>query len=295
MLLPALAIVFLVIVFPICMAFYLSFTESTVTGTGIKGDFIGLKNYIELLKDDLFWESLRITLYFTVVSLLVEMVMGTLMALVLNKQFWGVKMLRSLVLLPWAVPTVVNARMWQWIFIGSDYGAFNKLFVKMGLIQNPIVWLSDKVPFEGIPIIGSFFEWIGATRALNMIILGDTWKTVPLVTLLLLAGLQTVPDSYYEAAAIDGAGKWKSFWSITVPMLKPVIVVVLVLRTMELFRVFDIIYIIMGYKINVLSILTFQEGLVYTHLGKGSALSFMIGLIILLISMFYINALKEKT
>lgn len=294
MLLPALILVMIVIVFPIALALFLSFTKSTVTGSGISTDFIGINNYIELFKNELFWESLRRTFYFTAVSLLIEMVLGTLMALVLNQNFKGAKFLRGLVLLPWAVPTVVNARLWQWIFIGNDYGAFNKLFMKLGLISDPVVWLSDDVPFKAIPLIGDFFEWLGASRAINMIILGDTWKTVPLVTLLLLAGLQTIPDSYYEAASIDGASKWKSFWAITLPMLNPVIIVILVLRTMELFRVFDIIYIMMGYQINVLSILTFQEGMVYTHLGKGSALSFIIGLIILLISLVYINALKEK-
>lgn len=294
MLLPAVILVFVTIIFPIVLAFFLSFNKATITGMGISANFTGLSNYTYVFKYPLFWESLRTTSYFTFVSLSIELVLGTLIALLLNKDFIGNKILRAIVLLPWAVPTVVNARMWQWILAGENYGAFNKLFMQMHLIKEPVVWLGFDVPFHNVPLIGNFLEWIGATRALNMIILGDTWKVTPLVALLVLAGLQTIPNALYEAASIDGASKWDQFWNITVPLLRPIWIVILVLRTMELFRVFDIIYIIMGYKIKVLSILTFEEGMVFTHLGKGASLSFIIGGIILLIGLFYIRILREK-
>jgi len=132
-------------------------------------------------------------------------------------------------------------------------------------------------------------RWLGVTSALNMIIVADTWKVTPLVVLLVLAGLQTIPDSLYEAATVDGAGFFRKLRLITLPLLKPVILVILVLRTMELFRVFDIIYIIMQYSIRVVGILTYEIGMKFLHFGQGAALSFLIALFILGLAVFYVR------
>jgi ABC-type sugar transport system permease subunit len=218
------------------------------------------------------------------------------MALVLNKSFMGRSFVRSIILLPWALPTVVNARMWEWIYAGSSFGALNGLMKVLRIFPADYdkVWLGFDVPLQNIPLIGNFMEWIGASTALNMIILADTWKVTPLVTLLVLAALQTFPDSLYEAAGIDGASSWSQFWNITLPLLRPVLLVVLVLRTMELFRVFDIIYILMQYSIRVVGVYTFETGMKFLHFGKGSALSFLVGLFILGIALIYVRVLYSE-
>jgi ABC-type sugar transport system permease subunit len=218
------------------------------------------------------------------------------MALVLNQSFRGRSFVRAVILLPWAIPTVVNARMWEWIYAGSSFGALNGLMKVARVFPQGYdqVWLSFDVPFKTVPLLGSFLEWLGVTQALDMIILADTWKVTPLVTLLVLAGLQTIPESLYEAARVDGAGPWRRFVQITLPLLKPVLLVVLVLRTMELFRVFDIIYILMQYSIRTLGVYTYEVGMKFLHFGQGAALSFLVGLFILGLALAYVRILYRE-
>lgn len=297
LLLPSILIILCVVIGPLVFAFYLSFYKAEPIIGGISTKFVGFSNYIHyFLKDPLFWSSVRITTYFTVVSLVLELILGISMALVLNKSFIGRPLVRSIILLPWALPTVVNARMWEWIYAGSSFGALNGLMKVLHIFPADYdkVWLGFDVPLHNIPLIGKFMEWVGASTALNMIIIADTWKVTPLVTLLVLAALQTIPDSYYEAAGIDGASSWSQFWKITLPLLRPVLLVVLVLRTMELFRVFDIIYILMQYSIRVVGIYTFETGMKFLHFGKGSALSFLVGLFILGIALIYVRVLYSE-
>jgi len=297
LLLPSILIILCVIIGPLVFAFYLSFYKAEPIIGGISTKFVSFSNYIHyFLKDPLFWSSVRITTYFTVVSLIVELILGIGMALVLNKSFVGRPLVRSIILLPWALPTVVNARMWEWIYAGSSFGALNGLMKVLHIFPADYdkVWLGFDVPLHNIPLIGKFMEWVGASTALNMIIIADTWKVTPLVTLLVLAALQTIPDSFFEAAGIDGANGWSQFWKITLPLLRPVLLVVLVLRTMELFRVFDIIYILMQYSIRVVGIYTFETGMKFLHFGKGSALSFLVGLFILGIALVYVKLLYSE-
>jgi len=297
LLLPSILIILCVVIGPLVFAFYLSFFKAEPIIGGISTKFIGFGNYIYyFLKDPLFWSAVRVTTYFTVVSLVIELILGISMALVLNKSFIGRSFVRSIILLPWALPTVVNARMWEWIYAGSSFGALNGLMKVLRIFPADYdkVWLGFDVPLQNIPLIGNFMEWVGASTALNMIILADTWKVTPLVTLLVLAALQTFPDSLYEAAGIDGASSWSQFWNITLPLLRPVLLVVLVLRTMELFRVFDIIYILMQYSIRVVGVYTFETGMKFLYFGKGSALSFLVGLFILGIALIYVRILYSE-
>lgn len=288
---PSILILLGVIVFPILLTFYMSFNKVEVFGGGIKYIFNGLENYKYFLNSNLFWESLRITTYFTAASLVLELIVGFFMAYILNEEFWGRAVVRSLILIPWAVPTVVNARIWQWIYNGNNYGALNRLLKSFNVIEKNIVWLQEVIPFKGIPFLHNIFEYWGVSRALNMIILGDTWKVTPLVALLLLAGMQTIPKSFYESAEVDGANWWQKIRYITLPRLKPVLLVVLVLRTMELFRVFDILYIIMSYQIKVLAILTYENGFSFLKFGRAAALSFIIGTIIMGLAFIYMKFL----
>ncbi|MGE5573290.1 MAG: carbohydrate ABC transporter permease [Bacteroidota bacterium] len=289
---PSMALIATVVVAPLLFALFLSFQEAEPRVGGINMRFVGLANYAHyFVRSDLFWPAVRVTIYFTAVSLAVELVLGIAMALVLNEKFAGRSLVRAIILLPWAVPTVVNARMWEWVFAGSKFGALNGLMKVLHIFPPTYdqVWLGFDVPFAGVPLLGPFLRWMGVTRALNMIILADTWKVTPLVVLLVLAGLQTIPDSLYEAATVDGAGFWRKLTHVTLPLLKPVLLVVLVLRTMELFRVFDIIYIIMQYSIRVLGVLTYEVGMKFLHFGSGAALSFLVALFILGLALIYIR------
>lgn len=298
LLLPSIVVLMILVVLPLVYAFDLSLHKATVVVVGGQGQvrmqWTGLDNYLYFLADPRFWASVRTTAYFTVVSLVVELIFGMLIALVLSQEFWGRNVIRALIILPWAVPTVVNARLWGWIYNGESFGALNALLQQLHLLRENVVWLQTTPILTGVPVLGPFFQWAGASLALNMIVIGDTWHVLPVVTLLLLAGLQTIPAEFYEAARIDGAGRWQQFWAITVPRLRPVILVILVYRTMELFRVFDIIYILLGYAINVLSIATFQQAFVFGLMGRGAALAFLIGLLILTIAIVYIRLFRAE-
>lgn len=296
LLLPSALVLLCVVVGPLVFALLLSLFQAEPTAGGIVARWVGFANFDAIFRTPLFWQAVRVTLYFTVVSLAIELVLGIGMALVLNQPFKGRSLVRSLILLPWAVPTVVNARMWEWIYAGSSFGALNGLMKVLHLFPPSYdrVWLSFDVPFRAVPLLGPFLEWLGVTHALHMVILADTWKVTPLVTLLVLAGLQTIPDSLHEAARVDGAGAWRRLWTVTLPLLRPVLLVVLVLRTMELFRVFDIIYILMQYSIRVIGIYTYEVGMKFLHFGQGAALSFLIGLAILGLALVYVRLLYSE-
>ncbi len=295
---PSILITMVVVFLPLFYALYLSFNNAEVVVIGGKGgvqtEWIGLSNYFYFLQDKAFWQGVRVTTYFTMVSLAVELTLGIIVALVLNQEFFGRGLVRALLILPWAVPTVVNARLWGLIYEPQSYGAMNGLFQLLGLTtpDNAINFLTPVPIFQDVPILGQLMGWIGSTSAINWIILADTWKVIPVVALLVLAGLQSIPLDLYEAAKVDGANNWQLFWSITLPMLRPILLVILVFRTMELFRVFDILYILMAYTIPVVGIRTFQETFVFGLFGRGSAIAFLIGLFILLIALVYINLIS---
>ncbi len=294
---PALIVMLFVVFIPLLYALYLSLHRVEIVVVGGRGglltQFVGFKNYLYFLKDSRFWYSVRVTSYFTVVSLLIEMVAGIGVALVLNQEFSGRGVVRTIVILPWAVPTVVNARMWGLIFEPHPYGALNGLLQALHILgpREAINFLAPIPIFRNVPLLGGVTSWLGATQGINWLIVGDTWKVLPVVALLTLAGLQTIPRELYEAAEVDGANAWQRFWLITLPRLRPVLAVILVYRTMELFRVFDIIYILMAYTIPVLAIETFRQAFVFGLFGKGAAIAFLIGLFILLIAFAYIRAI----
>jgi len=297
---PAVMVMVIVVLVPLLYALYLSFNEAEIRVVAGRGGVIttlvGWKNYLYFLGDPAFWTSVRVTLYFTITSILLEMVIGVGIALVLNEEFPGRAVVRVLLILPWAVPTVVNARLWGLILDPQPYGALNGLLAALHL-QGPrdaVNFLAPVPAFQNVPLLGDFTAWLGATRALHWIIVADSWKVIPVVALLTLAGLQTIPKDQYEAAAMDGANALQRFWYISFPGLRPVLLVILVYRTMELFRVFDILYILMAYTIPVIAIRTFQEAFVFGLLGRGSALAFLIGLIILGMAIVYLRLLSVE-
>lgn len=277
-LLPALILVGCMLLAPLGYALMLSVHDVRGNILGA-APFVGLKNYHAVFTTPTFIASCGRTLYFAVVSLLVQFPLGMLVALLLNERFVGRDLLRALILIPWALPTIVNAALWTWIYQPS-YGALNGLLTQLGLIHSAVLWL-------GSPRL-----------AMNMVIVADTWKVLPFYVILLLAGLQTISPELYQAAAVDGAGAWQRFWHVTLPSLRTVILIILVLRTVDTFRVFDIIYqITQGGPAGGTSVLAYQAYLtsfLQLQFGQGSAVAFVIAAATLLLAALYMRLLGRE-
>ncbi|HET6419257.1 MAG TPA: sugar ABC transporter permease [Geobacteraceae bacterium] len=266
---PAIVLLSLVTIYPAIYVFILSLRRKMLIFHISR--FTGLDNYIFLLKDDRFWNALWNTVYFTAVSVSLEMLLGLGIALLLNRPFAAKGMVRAAVLVPWAIPTVVSARMWEWIF-NSDFGILNYL-------------------------LGMKINWLGnPSWALHAAIFADVWKTTPFVAILLMAGLQVIPRELGQAARIDGAGAWGVFRHVTLPLLKPVILVALIFRTLDAFRVFDVVYVLTGggpaNSTETLSVYAYKVLFQTLQFGYGSALSVVVFLCVGGISILYIKLLS---
>ncbi|HEY8346429.1 MAG TPA: sugar ABC transporter permease [Symbiobacteriaceae bacterium] len=275
---PALLVTFCLVLAPLAFAFWTSLHRYTLTLP--ERPFVGLANYLGALSDPAFWRAVGRTAYFTGMSTWLELVLGLLIALLLNQRFAGRGLLRGLVLIPWALPTMVNGMMWRWIY-HPNYGALNALLTQLGLISEYRNWL-------GSPLL-----------AMNMVILADVWKMTPLAALILLANLQAIPQEQYEAAAIDGAGSWQRFRFITLPWLRSGILVVLVFRTIEAFKVFDIIYIMTrGGPANgtqTIAYYAYTEAFSSLQFGRGAAISYLIAIAITLMAVVYFRLIRDET
>jgi multiple sugar transport system permease protein len=265
---PALLLLGLVTVYPVLYVLYLSLERRLLIFNISR--FVGLENYLFLLRDGRFWNALGNTAYFTVLSVTLEMALGLSIAVLLNRSFKLKGAARAAVLVPWAVPTVVSARMWEWMY-NTDFGILNY-------------------------IAGTKINWLGSpSLAMNAAVFMDVWKTTPFVVILLTAGLQVIPTDLYRAARIDGAGGWQIFRRITLPLLKPVIIVVLAFRTLDAFRVFDAIYVLTGggpaNSTETLSIYAYKVLFQTLQFGYGSALSLVVFLCTGMISVFYVKFL----
>ncbi|NEO08859.1 sugar ABC transporter permease, partial [Moorena sp. SIO3I8] len=218
---PALLLLLLVYGYPILRSFWLSlFTKNL--GTQLQPVFSGLNNYGRMMGDGRFWHSLWNTVIFTSVSVALELVLGIAIALILNQTFKGRGIVRTIAILPWALPTALIGLVWAWMF-NDQFGVWNDILLRLGIIQDGINWL-------GYP-----------TTAMMAVIAADVWKTTPFISILLLAGLQSIPQDLYEAYALDGATPWQSFKQITLPLLTPQILISLLFRFAQAFGVFDLI------------------------------------------------------
>ena len=275
LLVPSLVIILGVTLQPILTTLYLSFFRAP-SGINLPRTFLGLGNYVEMLSDPVFWSTIGRTLYFTVVSVGFELVLGLAIAQLINSHPPGWRFLRISLIIPWAFPTIVNGSMWRWIY-SADFGALNGLLMQLGFIQHYVAWLVE--------------PW----RAMNLVILADLWHVVPFAALILQAALATLPVEMDEAAMVDGANAWQRFRFVRLPLLRPAILVVLIVRTVEAFRVFDIVYIITGggpaFGTVTISYLTYLETFSYGKLGSGAALSFLISLFTILMAFVYIRLL----
>ncbi len=247
--------------------------------TIIKSNFIGFANFIRAFKDEKIYQTLLITLIFTITSVFLELVLGLVLALVMNKPLKGKGIIRTTSLIPWAIPTSVAALMWLYMYNG-DAGVIAIILAKLHIIESPAVLLGQ------------------GNIALVAVILADAWKTTPYMALMLLAGLQTIPNTLYESSAIDGANKFQQFWKITLPLLKSSILVALLFRTLDAFRVFDLIWILTyggpGGKTESISIYSYKLLKSQSILGYGSAVVIIMAIIVGIISFIYIKVLGAK-
>jgi len=272
---PSLLIMLGVTLWPVVSTFLLSFFHAP-TGINQIRTFVGFGNYLEMLRDQLFWETIGRTLYFTVVSVGLELILGLAIAQLIHSHPWGWQFLRLSLIIPWAVPTIVNGAMWRWIY-SADFGALNGLLMQLGLIKHYVPWLT-------LP-----------NMAMNLVIVADIWHTMPFVALVLQAALATLPEDLDEAAAVDGANAWQRFWQIRLPLLRPAILVALIVRTVDAFRVFDIVYIITSggpaYKTLTITYLTYLNSFAFGKQGTGAALSFLISTFTIIMALIYIRFL----
>ncbi|MFV0407571.1 MAG: carbohydrate ABC transporter permease [Propioniciclava sp.] len=275
---PAIVTVFGVVLYPLFRTLQVSVFD-VQSALDPDPSFVGLGNYVAMLSSPAVWASLGRTLYFTGVSLAVELVLGLGLALLLNAPLRGRWLFRTAIVIPWAIPTIVNASLWKGIY-NAQYGSLNALLQQVGLIHSYVPWLSD--------------PW----RAMNFVIAADAWKTTPLVAFFLLAGLTGIPTEIYEAAAVDGLGWWKRFRSITLPLLVPAISIVVVLRTVEAFKVFDLIYAMTrGGPANgtaVISYYTYVTAFSNQNFGVGSAMAILIVAIIGMLCLLYLRLIRTS-
>lgn len=275
LILPSLLIILGISLQPILSTLYLSVFESS-RGINAEQTFVGLGNYTALLSDAVFWITIGRTLYFTFISVGLELVLGLAIAQLIHSHPPGWRFLRTSLIIPWAVPTIVNGTMWRWIY-NADYGALNGLLLQLGLIDKYVPWLTKPA------------------TAMNLVIIADIWHSVPFIALILQAALATLPVDLEEAAAVDGANALQRFFLIRLPLLRPAILVALVIRTVEAFRVFDIIYVITNggpaFGTVTISYLTYLETFSFGNVGRGSALSFLISIFTLIMAFIYIRIL----
>lgn len=271
MLAPSLAVIALVAAYPIGYAVWLSLNEYSVRVPGLSR-FVGFDNYSEALSSSEFWDALRTTFVFTGISVTLELVIGLAMALVMAEAFRGRALLRAVVLVPWAILTVVTAITWRTIF-EPGLGFVNSMLSALGLPGGDTVFLGEQ------------------PEALGVMILADVWKTAPFMALLLLAGLQGIPDGLYDAAKVDGATAWQSFKRITLPLLRPAIAVALIFRTLDALRIFDLPYVLTKGQngTETLSLFAQQELVNNGLIGYGSALSVLTFVIVMGVSFLYIR------
>jgi multiple sugar transport system permease protein len=263
---PTFGYLLLVMLAPFCWAIYISLTDKKI---GTVANFIGLKNYWELVTDSLFLKALLNTIIFTVFAVIFKVVFGMIMALVLNEDIKARNFFRALLVLPWTIPTLVSVYTWQWLY--SDVGgALNYILLHLGIIEQPVGWLSTPL------------------MAMISVIIVNVWRGTPFLGISILAGLQTVDVGLYEAAKIDGANMFQQFWHITMPSVKNIVILSSIITTIWTLSDFDIIWLLTrggpADGTQVISTLSYTYGFLNFDLGKAIAISiFIFPLLILLV------------
>jgi trehalose/maltose transport system permease protein len=268
---PMLIVLALVAGWPLVRTMWFGLTDANLADLQA-AQFIGFVNYYYLLTDPDWWNAVWNTLVFTAVSLTLETILGMAIALTLNAHFRGRGLLRAAVLIPWAIPTVVSAQMWNWMY-HDVFGVINEILKILGLITEPIAWTASP------------------DTALLAVIMVDVWKTTPFMALLLLAGLQMLPQECYESARVDGVHPVKVFFKVTLPLLKPALMVAIIFRALDALRIFDLIYVMSGNNKDTMSMSVYarQQLVDFQDVGYGSAAATLLFLMIAMITVIYLT------
>ncbi len=279
---PMLLVLALVAAWPLGRTIWFSLTNATLVDLS-SYDMIGLGNYLAyedgrwygIFTDPQWLRALWNTLVFAAVSVSLETVLGVMIALIVNANLPGRGLMRAAMLVPWAIPTVVSAKIWAWM-LNDQFGIVNAMLFGAGLVEGPIAWLG------------------GSDLAMASIIAVDVWKTTPFVALLVLAALQTLPREIYEAARVDGIHPVRVFFQVTLPLIKPALAVAVIFRLLDAMRMFDLVYVMTGSNEETMTLSVFaRQALVsFQDVGYGSAASSGLFLIIALVTVIYIMALK---
>ena len=283
-LLPMMAALAVVAGWPLLRSIWFSFTDASLTDL-YGSEFIGFGNYLRwsvlestgavryrgLLVDPAWWNAVWNTLRFAVISVSLEAVLGMIVALVLNAEFKGRGLVRAAILIPWAIPTIVSARMWGWM-LNDQFGIINDILLNLGLISSKIAWTASP------------------DTAMTAVLIVDIWKTTPFMALLILAGLQMIPKDIYEAAEIDGVHPIKQFFRITLPLVRPALMVAIIFRLLDALRIFDLIYVLTPNSVatKTMSVLARENLFDFDNFAYGSAMSTLLFLIIALMTILYI-------
>ena len=279
---PMLVVLALVAAWPLGRTIYFSLTNATLVDMS-RYSFVGLGNYLAfdqgrwygVLTDPEWLGSLRNTLVFALVSVTLETILGVLIAVLLNHSFPGRGLMRAALLVPWAIPTVVSAKMWSWM-LNDQFGVVNDLLLKLGLIAAPVAWLAEP------------------SLSMASVIMVDVWKTTPFVALLALAALQMVPKDCYEAAKVDGVHPVRVFFQVTLPLIRPALAVAVIFRLLDAMRMFDLVYIMTGTTDATITLSVFarRELVDFQDVGYGSAASTMLFFVIALMTVIYMMAMR---
>lgn len=281
---PMLLVLAFVAGWPLLKTIWFGLTDASLDALS-DAEFVGLRNYLEwvdygdgdgeyfgLLADGQWWQAVWNTVYFSVVSVFFETVFGIIVALVLHANFKGRGLVRAAVLVPWAIPTIVSAKMWAWM-MNDQFGILNDIFLSLGIISQPVAWTAS------------------ADTAMLAVLIVDIWKTTPFMALLILAGLQMIPQDIYEAAKIDGVNPVKVFFRVTLPLIKPALAVAVIFRALDALRVFDLIYVLTPNNSQTRTMSVFaQENLFqFDKFAYGSAASTLLFLVIGTITIVYLR------
>ncbi len=282
-LLPMLTALFVVAAWPLLRTIYFSLTDTSLTSL-YEGKWVGFDNYLNwrtlssgrtiyrgTLVDPAWWNAVWNTFRFAIVSVLFETILGMLVALVLNAEFKGRGFVRAAILVPWAIPTIVSAKMWAWM-LNDQFGIFNDILLKLGIIEQKIAWTAS------------------VDTAMFAILIVDIWKTTPFMALLCLAGLQMIPRDMYEAAKIDGVHPVKVFFKVTLPLVRPALMVAVIFRTLDALRIFDLVYVLTpnSSATKTMSVISRENLIDFDNFAYGSAQSTLLFLIILICVSLYI-------
>ncbi len=270
---PMLVVLALVAAWPLIRTIWLAFTDANLLKME-QAKWIGTENFTGkygLLQDKLWWLAVKNTLWFTFLTVVIETTLGMAVALVLNHNFPGRGLVRAAVLVPWAIPTVVSAKMWSWM-LNDQFGIVNHMFMGLGLIDHPLAWTADP------------------DLLMPSVVMVDVWKTTPFMALLILAALQMLPKECYEAANIDGVHPVKVFFKVTLPLIRPALMVAVIFRALDAVRIFDLIYVLTGTRepTMTMSVYARQQLIEFQEVGMGSAASTLLFFIVAFLTVLYV-------